>query len=240
MNRSLVIFIVAAVVIGLAFTAPTVVQGAAGWTGTVIGSGANVRTAPDTESDVVLTLEPGEQVAIVDSVQGEAVMGSYATWYKTKSGYYVYGRYIARGGAQDSTGSSSGRTGRWLDMDLSRQVLTAMEGDTPVYGAETTIGRVGWSTPAGNYSILKKVPNETMDSASIGIPRNSPGGYYLKNVLYTMYYTDGGHAIHYNYWVDPYAFGNEATSRGCIGLRLSDAAYFYNFADVGTPLIIHQ
>lgn len=223
--------------------APTAVEGAEGWTGTVIGSGVNVRTAPSTDSELVMSLDPGEKIDIVEEVEGEAVVGNYSSWYRTVSGYYVYARYIAKsnpGPLANSGNPQSGQTGRWLDADLSRQILTAMEGDQPVYGAEITIGRVGWETPPGNYTILRKVENETMDSATIGIPRNSVEGYYLTDVLYTQYYTEGGHALHYNYWVDPDAFGTQHTSRGCMGLRLADAEFFYNFTEVGTPLIIHH
>jgi len=36
------------------------------------------------------------------------------------------------------------------------------------------------------------VENETMDSATLGVPRDAPGGYYLKDVLYTQYFTPQG------------------------------------------------
>ena len=44
-----------------------------------------------------------------------------------------------------------------------------------------------------------------MDSATVGIPRNSPRGYYLQNVLYTQYFTSSGASIHYNYWSSMWA-----------------------------------
>lgn len=243
MKSFMILIAAVALMAGLFLPTPLVVEGAEDWVGVVIGPGVNVRTEPDLDSEIVMTLSPGELVAVVGEVKGQAVMGDYTTWYQTPSGYYVYARYVQkRNGANVIAGAvqSQGFSGRWLDADLSKQVLTAMEGDEPVYGAEITVGRVGWETPPGNYTILRKVYNETMDSATIGIPRDSPDGYYLTNVLYTQYYTDRGHAIHYNYWVDPAAFGTQQTSRGCIGLQLGDAEYFWNFTVEGTPLVIHQ
>jgi lipoprotein-anchoring transpeptidase ErfK/SrfK len=79
-----------------------------------------------------------------------------------------------------------------------------------------------------------------MDSETIGIPRDAPGGYYVTDVLYTQYFTNEGHALHYNYWVDPAAFGSFPTSHGCIGLTLDDAKYFWDFASIGTPIVIHE
>lgn len=248
MKRLMMSVVAMAVVAVAALLVTSISEGSDRWIGTVIGDGLNVRTEPNTQSDIVMTLGPGEKVVVTGEVKGEAVFGSYSTWYRTKSGYYVYARYVARQANNDEQTAPvlqdgtryKGQPGRWLDADLSRQVLTAMVGDEPVYGAEITIGRPGWETPTGRYTILNKVYNDTMDSATIGIPRDSPEGYYLTNVLYTQFYTNRGHAIHYNYWVDPDAFGHEQTSRGCLGLRLADAKFFWDFTDIGTPLIIHH
>lgn len=201
------------------------------WIGTVITPQLFVRTAPSCDAPTVTALASGEQVAVVEEVQGEAVEGKYSTWYRTPSGYYVYGRYVAQ---------RNGGPGRWIDVDLTKQITTAMVDREPVYGAEVTVGSSAFETPTGVYSILRRVENETMDSASIGIPRDGPGGYYITGVLYTQYFTNHGHALHYNYWVEPTAFGNFPTSHGCIGLKLADAQFFWDFADIGTPVVIHE
>jgi lipoprotein-anchoring transpeptidase ErfK/SrfK len=78
-----------------------------------------------------------------------------------------------------------------------------------------------------------------MDSSTIGIPRNSPGGYYLPGVLYTQYFDGIGDALHYNYWSPTSAFGGYPTSHGCVGMPLATARFFWNFATYGTPVRIH-
>lgn len=128
---------------------------------------------------------------------------------------------------------------RWIDVDLSTQQITAYEGSTPVYRAGVTTGRPGFETPAGTFAIVRRVYNETMDSSTIGIPRNAPGGYYLTGVLFTQYFDWDGDALHYNYWSPPSAFGRYPTSHGCVGMPYGPALFFWNFADIGTPVVIH-
>ncbi|HYW88653.1 MAG TPA: L,D-transpeptidase, partial [Chloroflexota bacterium] len=100
----------------------------------------------------------------------------------------------------------------------------------------TIIGRGALTTPTGNFSIIRRVANETMDSSTIGIPRDGPGGYYLTGVLYTQYFTNGGASIHYNYWSGNFGYPG---SHGCLGLSYDDAAFMWDFADYGTPVSIH-
>ncbi len=128
-------------------------------------------------------------------------------------------------------------SGRWIDVNLTEPArITAYEGDQAVHSALVIIGTQGRQTPTGHYRILRRVADETMDSATIGIPRNGPGGYYLRHVLYTQYFTNDGASLHYNYWSSN--FGHPG-SHGCLGMSLEDARWFWNWAGVGTPINIH-
>ena len=122
----------------------------------------------------------------------------------------------------------------WVLVDLGDQTTTAMIGDEPYYTALGTTGKEGWETPLGEFEIIWRVENETMTSAAIGAEEF----YHLDNVLYTQYFTAQGHALHLNYWRPDSVFGTTATSHGCVGLRLSDAEFFWNFADYGTRVVI--
>ncbi len=123
---------------------------------------------------------------------------------------------------------------RWVLVDLSEQSVTAMLGDEPYHTAYGTTGKDGWETPIGEFSIIYRIENETMTSASIGAEEF----YVLEDVLYTQYFTSQGHALHLNYWRPDSVFGNERTSHGCVGLRYSDAEFFWRFADYGTRVVI--
>ncbi len=123
---------------------------------------------------------------------------------------------------------------RWIDVDLSAQTTTAMIGETVLYTALVTTGKDGWETPPGTWRIEYRVANETMTSAAIGAEEF----YHLTDVLYTQYFTNAGHALHLNYWREESYFGNERSSHGCVGMRLADAEFFWNFAGVGTRVVV--
>ena len=128
--------------------------------------------------------------------------------------------------------------GRWIDADLREPVLvTAYEGDRAVYSGLAVKGTSAFPSTVGVHRVLRRVANETMDSATLGIPRNSANGYYLKDVLYTQYFTPDGAAIHYNYWLATWGY---AGSHGCLGMNLDDSRFFWDFASVGTPVYVHN
>ena len=124
---------------------------------------------------------------------------------------------------------------RWVDIDLANQTASAMIGDTVIYTALVTTGKDGWDTPVGTWYINTRVASETMSSASIGAEEY----YVLDNVEFTQYFTTVGHALHENYWRDPWVFGTTRSSHGCVGMRYADAQFFWNFVGVGSRVTIH-
>ena len=123
---------------------------------------------------------------------------------------------------------------RWILVDIGSQTATAMIGSAPLYTALVTTGTDDWETPTGTWEIVYRVENETMTSESIGADEY----YVLEDVLYTQYFTTAGHALHLNYWRDDSYFGNTRSSHGCVGMRLADAEFFWNFASYGTRVTI--
>ena len=202
----------------------------------VISDAVNVRAAPSTDAAILDTLAPGDQMTVAGQVAGEQVLDSNSTWWRTASGGYVYSAYTTP--VADSSVSSDGMTGRWIEVDRSALVARAVENGNVVYTAPVTLGTASYPTPSGTFYIHSRVANETMDSSTVGIPRNVPGGYYLTGVLYTQYFTDAV-AIHYNYWSPPEAFGHYPGSHGCVGMQLADAAFFWSFGGIGTPVIVY-
>jgi lipoprotein-anchoring transpeptidase ErfK/SrfK len=194
----------------------------------------NVREAPDTSSAVVEVLEQGEAVEVEGSVVGEEVFVGNVTWFRVPNGYV----YSAHARPYSGTADSAGMTGRWIEVDRTDQVARAIEDGEIVYQAPVTVGVQAWPTPVGSFEIIRRVANETMDSATIGINPDGADGYYLEDVLYTQYITDTGVAFHYNYWSERDAFGNYPASHGCIGMMLEDAEFFWEFGELGMPVII--
>ena len=182
-------------------------------------------------------LTAGSSVHITGSVTGD----DDQTWYQTADGDYLPASAVEFPAAPTApvVAATPARTfaGHWIDVNLNLPArMIAYDGSTPVRSMLTIIGRGPLATPAGTFSILRRVANETMDSATVGIPRNSAGGYYLTNVLYTQYFLPGGQSIHYNYWSSNFGYPG---SHGCLGLSYGDAAFMWSFATVGTTVSIH-
>ena len=127
----------------------------------------------------------------------------------------------------------------WVDVNLSQEVTTAMDGPNAVRVIYVTTGMPGWETPTGTFHVLRRVEDETMKSDSLGIPIDSPDGYDLEHVMYTQYFTNMGHALHDNYWRPDSVFGSQATSHGCVGMELGDAKFLWDFLSMHSRIVIH-
>lgn len=127
--------------------------------------------------------------------------------------------------AAPSPSPSAPTSGRWIDVDLSAQRLTAYQGNTPVRSTLVSTGVPAYPTPTGQFRIYVKYRSTLMTGP----------GYYLPNVPYTMYFYRG-YGIHGTYWHSN--FGRRM-SHGCINLPTPEAGWLFNWASVGTLVNIH-
>jgi lipoprotein-anchoring transpeptidase ErfK/SrfK len=197
--------------------------------GRIIGT-LNVRRAPRVARDTVVRQATHNSPVWIE----EAVRGADGDiWYRIGADEYVHSSGVRIPRAPRET-----HAGRWIDVDLTiPTMVTAYEGDRAVYSALAIPGTEAFETPTGRFQILRRVANETMDSSTIGIPRESPGGYFLEDVLYTQYFTRDGASLHYNWWKGSFGYPG---SHGCLGLSRADARWFWEWAAVGTPLVIRD
>ena len=114
---------------------------------------------------------------------------------------------------------------RWIDVDLTNQMVYAYAGDALVNSFLVSTGT--WLTPTviGQYHIYVKYRSAPM----------SGPGYYLPDVPYIMYFYKG-YGLHGTYWHNN--FGTPM-SHGCVNLRTDEAAWLYNWASVGTLVNVH-
>jgi lipoprotein-anchoring transpeptidase ErfK/SrfK len=73
-----------------------------------------------------------------------------------------------------------------------------------------------------------------MTSGAIGAEHH----YRLEDVLFTQYFTDRGHALHFAWWRTEETIGRPG-SHGCVNLLLDDARFFWDWAELGTPVYVH-
>jgi hypothetical protein len=194
----------------------------------VVG-GANVRRRPVVEDGtLVANLGHNAGIGVIDEVKG----ADGEMWYRIDKEQFVHNSLVRKPGAFSPHG------GKYLVAELTDPcIVTAYEDGRPVYAALALKGKIGWGTPTGFFTIVRRVANETMNSETLGIPRGAPGGYYLKDVLYTQYFTGDGASIHYNYWSSNFGYSG---SHGCLGMNLEDSRWFWDWADIGTPLFIKE
>jgi lipoprotein-anchoring transpeptidase ErfK/SrfK len=214
----------------------------AAWRG-IAGVEVHRRAAPNRLQPPVGELKAGTPVEVVDWVSGEEVESHNNTWAKLSDGTYVFSTSLRRNpvGAPPELPADAPMAGRWVDVNLSAQVATAYDGRAALRSALISSGRPGWETPTGVFPVLRRIEKDTMDGASlVGQGPNGAGATYkVENVRYVQYFTADGAAVHENYWRRPATFGMPG-SHGCIGMAPADAAWFWEFAAVGTPLVIHE
>lgn len=120
--------------------------------------------------------------------------------------------------------------GKWIDINISKQTITAYEGSTPIKSVLVSTGVSYHPTPVGRFAVYAKYTAKTMSGGTRGVDY-----YYLPNVPWTMFFFKG-YAIHGTYW--HHNFGHPM-SHGCINLTIMDAKWFFNWAPMGTPVISH-
>jgi lipoprotein-anchoring transpeptidase ErfK/SrfK len=118
-----------------------------------------------------------------------------------------------------------GRTGKWIEVILSKQRLIAWQNGRAVMSSAISSGLRRTPTRKGVFAIRRKYRSTRMAGP----------GYNLPRVPWTMYYS-GSYAIHGAYWHN--RFGTPM-SHGCINLPVAFAGRLYAWAPVGTTVVIH-
>ncbi len=196
--------------------------------GRSVGSEAILRSLPLDYNEVEIRPLPNNTPLMVHR-EIETADGTH--WYEVDNG-----DYLRAGEVRLPPSPSTTFEGKWIDVDLSvPTIVTAYEGNAVVYTCLAIKGFAATPTRTGVFQIWNRVADETMDSETIGIPRDGPGGYLLKHVLYTQYFTHDGASLHYNYWLGTFGYPG---SHGCLGLNLQDSKWFWDWATLGTPVVV--
>lgn len=126
--------------------------------------------------------------------------------------------------------------GKYIDVDLGSQYMTLFEDGKSRGSFEVSSGRYDLPTPIGTFNVINKVPLAYSQIYDLYMP-------------FWMAFTYVGHGFHeLPFW--KYRGGIEykereshlgtKVSHGCVRLGVGSAEIAYNFADVGTPIVIHE
>jgi LysM repeat protein len=120
---------------------------------------------------------------------------------------------------------------KWIELDLSTQMLVAYEGTTPVFSARMSSGTSRTPTVTGTYRVYLKYRSQRMRGGTRGIDY-----YDIPNVPHVMYFYSG-YAIHGVWWHTN--FGSPQ-SHGCINLTREHARWMWEWAPLGTLVVSHR
>lgn len=187
------------------------------------------------------TVQRGENLFRIGLKYGVSVAAIQAANGLSDTTIYVGQRLVIPAGSGVTSGSSPapapnnntaaapasplpGGDGRRFVVDLSEQMLYAYEGDTLVRSTLVSTGLPQWPTVTGTYYIYLKYRSQRMRGP----------GYDLPNVPYVMYFYQG-YGLHGTYWHNN--FGSPM-SHGCVNMPTSEAEWAFNWASIGTPVIV--
>jgi len=194
------------------------------------GSSSSTAPAPSRSSGIHV-VQRGETLARIAARYGTTVWAlTQANGLSNPNHIYIGQRLRISGSGSapastPSTSSGAATGGKWIDINLSTQRLTAFSGSTAVFSTAVSTGVPGMATPTGRFSIQYKVPSTTM----------SGPGYYLTGVPWVMGFY-GANSIHGAYWHNN--FGH-TMSHGCVNVPVGNAAWLYSWSYVGMPVVVH-
>lgn len=112
--------------------------------------------------------------------------------------------------------------GREIIVDLSDQRIYAYENGVLVRNVLVSTGLPATPTVRGDFTIQRKYRAQRMVGP----------GYDLPNVPYVAYFY-AGYALHGTYWHENFG---QPMSHGCVNLPTPEAEWFFNWAEIGTPI----
>lgn len=122
-------------------------------------------------------------------------------------------------------------TDKLITVDTGAQKLRAWEGGKIVFETPVSTGLPKSPTIKGNFKVYLKIP---LQAHMRGI---SPyiGRYDLLNVPHVMYFYQS-YGIHGAYWHNNFG---RPMSNGCVNVPLAAAEWLFNFAQVGTQVLVY-
>lgn len=208
------------------------------------GECVNVRSGPGTDFPVVTRLRNHIVLKVGGKVEREG-----KTWIKVifdeplrypervTGDWYVLADYVRvvldEGDKNVETGTVATTTKR-IVVNRSEQTLVAYDGDAVYLETPVSTGLELTPTPRGTFSIFKKTPSRYMQGSAPGLP---PDYYDLPGVPWNLYFTHEGAVIHGAYWHNN--FGGQY-SHGCVNVPPDTAKELYDWADLGTVVIVED
>lgn len=209
------------------------------------GECLNIRSGPGPEYPVVSRLRNNVVLKI-----GGKVENNGETWYKivfdewlryperVSNDWYVSANHVRvlldEGIKTTLDEEKNVSVIKKIIVNRSTQTLFAYDGDKLFMEEKISTGLELTPTPRGEFTIFRKTPSRYMQGP---IPDISNQYYDLPGVPWNLYFTHEGAVIHGAYWHT--SFGKEY-SHGCVNLPPDKAEKLYNWAKIGTKVIVRD
>lgn len=116
-------------------------------------------------------------------------------------------------------------------VNLATHTMTVKENGKVLYTWPISGGSTQYPTQDGTHIVMDRESLVDMNSATVGIPKGSPG-YYNEKVYWDVHISDSGEYVHAAPWsVASQGFQN--VSHGCINLSPARAEIFFHMSRVG-------
>lgn len=211
------------------------------------GGCLNMRSGPGIEFKEIHNLRVGTVLAV-----DKLYIQNNEVWYHIKKDEWI--RYPERmpgewfvaaeftkwidydevGGPAEISANTVSTSSKKIIVDLSLQKIYAYEEDELKFEALVSTGIDGTRTPRGEFIVFRKLPSRYMQGP---IPGISTKEFDLPGVPWNLYFTEQGATIHGTYWHNN--FGKK-WSNGCVNLPTTTARALYEWAELGTRVLVHD
>ena len=116
-------------------------------------------------------------------------------------------------------------------VDVRTHRMKVTSGGRTLRVLPVSTGRERYPTTNGVHFVIEKTQDKLMDSSTIGIPRNSPGGYY-QHVAWSVRISNSGEFVHAAPWSTG-SQGRANVSHGCVNLSTANAAWYFRLTRRG-------
>ena len=146
------------------------------------------------------------------------------------------GQVLIIPGGDGSASAATGTSGeKRVVVDISEQHLYAYQGEMLVYSFVASTGMYSSPTRTGTFSVLNKIPNAYASTWNLQMPYWL-GVYWsggLQNGIHALPILSNGQQLWAGYLGSPISYG-------CIVLGTYEARLLYEWADLGTPVVIQR
>jgi lipoprotein-anchoring transpeptidase ErfK/SrfK len=203
--------------------------------GTPVATRARPTARPATGAHVAYVVQPGETLSGIAYAYG-IDLDTLLAYNGLQNPDLVYaGSEIQIPLPGDATAAPSPGGPKRIVVDISQQRAYAYEGDTLVYKFIVSTGEPGRETARGTFSVLNKIPMAYASTWNLKMP-------YWLGIYWAGPLQDGFHALPILPDGSRLWEGNlgRPVSYGCIILSTADARTLYNWAEIGTKVVIQD